>query len=144
MKRLKSIAIVLAILSINYSCQNSHIQKKQEKISADGYQKIIGVCPDAARKNILLYYFDGDCAICLGKASYIEKYAIAHRLKPVLIAKTLNPAVLQYNIKNLNIQTCILIEKNQEFEKELDFMKVTKVSVDGSMENYDKRIENNQ
>lgn len=144
MKRLIRTAILLVIIISTCTCQNRHVNQNQEKISEEAYQKIVKICPGGNRKVMLVYYFDGDCAMCLGKASYIEKYANARGLKPVLIAKTMNPAEFRYNLQKLNIRTYVYMEENREFENKISFMKVTKMNIDRSIQNYDKEVENNQ
>lgn len=144
MKRSMRIATFLAIVTLVCSCQNRHVPQNQEKVSRATYQKILRICPAAVRKVLLVYYFDGDCAICLGKASYIEKYANARGLTPVFIAKTLNPAEFQYNLKKLNVLACVHIEENHEFENKIFFMKVMKIDVGRNVWNYDDEIQNNR
>lgn len=145
MNRLIRIAILLIIIiSTTNACQNLNMHQNQEKISEQTYEKIVKFCPGGYRKVMLVYYFDGDCAMCLGKASYIEKYANARGLKPVLIAKTMNPAEFRYNLQKLNIRTCVYMEENLEFENKINFMKVTKIDVDRNVQNYDKEVDNNQ
>ena len=144
MKKLLRIAILFITITLTYSCQHHYVQQNQEKITNDIFKKIAEICPGEIRNGMLVYYFDGDCAICLGKASYVEKYANARGLKPVLIAKTLNPAEFNYNVEKLNVHACVYIEKNREFENHISFMKVAKIDADRNISNYDKEIESNQ
>jgi hypothetical protein len=132
-------------LSLVCACRNSNGQRNiTENISGVTYQKILKICPSENRDELLVYYFDGDCSICLAKASYVEKYAQTHHLKPILIAKTLNPTEFQLNLSKLNIRACVHIEANQEFENKISFMNVIKVSTDLHIEDFDKKIENDK
>lgn len=67
----------------------------------------------------LLYYFDGDCALCFGKVKTIESLVPdelgAARL--VFIAKTLKVDMFRQNIANARIKSCIQIDSLGYFEQ---------------------------
>ncbi|WCT13773.1 hypothetical protein [Mucilaginibacter jinjuensis] len=142
MRKFPSQLILLIFWSLACACRNgSGQQNKTENISGDIYRKILKICPSENQEELLVYYFDGDCSMCLAKASYVEKYAQTHHLRPILIAKTLNPTGFRLNLSKLNVRACVRVEENREFENKVDFMKVTKISTDLHVENFDKEIE---
>ncbi|KRT14627.1 hypothetical protein ASU31_18330 [Pedobacter ginsenosidimutans] len=79
---------------------------------------------------LLVYYFDGDCSMCLAKVKAIEKYTSAAKsgLSPVFIAKTMNPQVMHFNLAQLNVKSAVYQERHNEFEKAIVFNKITKIN----------------
>lgn len=129
--------VVLAIAGICFGCS-----KNATYLNEKVYSRLQNICAGAKDANLLVYYFDGDCALCLAKANAIEHYAVKNpdNLKPIFIAKTMNPQSLQFNVNKLNLSSCVYVEKNREFEKDLNFMKVTKIAPDRSEINFDNII----
>jgi hypothetical protein len=107
-----------------------------------GYNKIISLCPspDIKNEDMIVYYFDGDCGLCLAKVIFLEKrYSNDTNVKLIFIAKTLNPDVLKYNLSDKKIKSCVYLENKNEFEKILSFEKTIKLYTDRSY--YDLDIE---
>jgi predicted DCC family thiol-disulfide oxidoreductase YuxK len=86
------------------------------------YKQLIHLIPDVKDTNSLIYYFDGDCSMCIGKVKYIETKELPKKaLKLIFIARTQNPALLEFNTKSLSIKSSIYIEKHNEFAQVLKF-----------------------
>lgn len=67
----------------------------------------------------LLYYFDGDCALCFGKVKAIESLVPDElgTARLVFIAKTSSVDMFRQNILNARITSCIQIDSLGYFEK---------------------------
>lgn len=86
-----------------------------EGISGQG----CGTDSDKGTDKRLLYYFDGDCALCFGKVKTIEKLAeeeLGH-VNLVFIAKTSRTDMFRQNALNAKIRSCIQIDSLGHFEQ---------------------------
>jgi len=129
------IAFLFSIIFGLFSCSkpNGYLDQKV-------YKNLLTLCPKKNNASLIVYYFDGDCAFCLAKAKAVETYSASHNLKPILIAKTLNPETFQFNIDKLKITSCVTVEKGNEYEKDLPFIKVTKIDSDRAMFDLDDKF----
>jgi hypothetical protein len=99
-------------------------------MDATTYEQIGRFCPASSdRKDWIVYYFDGDCSMCIAKVKYIQnKVADSLGLKPVFIAQTLNPEILKFNLSTAGINSCVYIDKNNNFIKKLYSGQVLRVN----------------
>lgn len=115
--KIKNVAKVILIISLlkivligcNYnSASKMYIEPKD-------YNDIIMQCPSLKASNIIVYYFNGDCSICVGKILQVE-----HDLKKSMnaealyIAKTSDPSFLTYSLKRNHITSCVIIENKKD------------------------------
>ena len=72
-----------------------------------------------AKETRLLYYFDGDCALCFGKLRALENLAATELggIKPIFITRTSSLEMFSWNLKNSKITSCVWIDNEGEFEK---------------------------
>ena len=132
MKKLMTI-ISLGILIFS-GCEN------RRYLDVASYNKIISLCPNSGTKNnnVIVYYFDGDCGLCIAKVIFLEKkYSNDTNVNLIFIAKTLNPDVLKYNLSDKKIKSCVYFENGNEFEKILNFEKLIKLYTDHSYRDLD-------
>jgi|GEM_PF-2967628 len=81
--------------------------------------------------NSLIYYFDGDCSICIGKVKYIESNELKKgEFNLFFIARTRDPAMLKFNTDALKIKSHITIEKNDEYANALKFNEIIMIKED--------------
>ena len=106
------------------------------------YNRISSICPDSNNSPIVLYYFDGDCSICIAKARYIETTLIKSKnaMKPIFIARTINPEVLKFNIRNAQIKSCVFIDNGNSFEHDFTLLQILKIDQDRSFVNYEREL----
>ncbi len=75
------------------------------------YDKLAKPCAKEGEDRLIVYYFNGECAICFAKIIQIESEL---RNKPdtraVYLAQTIDSALVSYNLKKNNIQACLLVE----------------------------------
>lgn len=66
----------------------------------------------------VLYYFDGDCALCFGKVKTIENLAVSElgSVNLVFIARTARVQMFNRNVLNARIKSCIQIDSLGNFE----------------------------
>ena len=108
---------------------------KKTLLSEEGYRQVLRDCPAVAGQNLTLYYFDGDCSFCVGKVADLEKSTAAtHDSKAVFIAKTHDPSILQFNIKQFGIRSCLIIEKDQAYSNYFRLNEVVKINQQREME----------
>ncbi|MCE7992237.1 MAG: hypothetical protein HEP71_09665 [Roseivirga sp.] len=83
------------------------------------YEQGCGIDSDEGTDKRLLYYFDGDCALCFGKVKTIERLAAEElgHVKLVFIARTSKTDMFRQNALNAKIISCIQIDSLGYFEQ---------------------------
>lgn len=124
------VIVVCSLILLFYSgCKHYSSQYLNVKT----YSKLTGTCNGLKNKDLIVYYFDGDCGICLAKVNFLEKkYRSNESLNLLFIARTFNPDVLKYNLTTQKISSCVYIEHQNEFEKVLKFDNVIELNTDRS------------
>lgn len=123
------IFVFLLVLLFHSGCKH-HSSKY---LDAKTYSKLVGTCSNLKNKDLIVYYFDGDCGICLAKVNFLEKkYSSNENLNLLFIARTFNPDILKYNLTTQKIRSCVYIEHQNEFEKALKFDNVIELNTDRS------------
>lgn len=120
----------LILLICIFSC--SPPSQQGQKIDSLVYNKLIDSCSVATNKEIFLYYFDGDCPLCLGEAKEMEE-TIKNRddITTLFIVTTANPELFENNINRLHLQSCIIIDNELNFTKTFKFN--SKIRIDSAM-----------
>src|ERR1700744_3309163 len=138
MKYTHTLTLLLVVLAI--SC---NAPAPKEIMNKSLYERVAGLCPGPAKNDLVIYYFDGDCTMCLAKERFIEqKLKNKNSIRPVFIAKTRNPRSVEFTLHSLNIASCVYVEKDNEFEKTLNFLKIVKVDKDRSITNFENILHN--
>lgn len=107
------------------------------KLNQSAYEKIAADCPGLINKNIIIYYFDGDCGFCIAKAVEIDNDEKNKQdIRLVLIAKTNNPSTLSVNLKENHLSACMLIEKDNFFDQYLKFNELIRVDKNLTISSY--------
>lgn len=67
----------------------------------------------------VLYYFDGDCALCFGKVKAIENLAASElgNIELVFIARTARVHMFNRNVLQARIKSCVQIDSLGSFER---------------------------
>jgi hypothetical protein len=140
MNKFIQICLLWVIISLTPCC-TSKSQDSVSYLDKNTYEKLMNLCPDKNISDLIVYYFDGDCSICLGKAREVDSLCRQiQSTRVVFIAKAINPAIFIPRWNGLKIRSCVYIERNNEFEKSLKLLKVTKINTDRSEEDYDSKI----
>ena len=88
------------------ACNNSI----KDHISDELFAFLKNNCHTNERKNVVVYYFDGDCSFCIGQVIELEeRYKKNKDTTAINIAKTRNPAYLRFQLKEENISPCIIV-----------------------------------
>jgi len=118
--KLSIISLLLLLFAQGCRDHNTYMQERT-------FRQIKTISPNA--EGMLIYYFDGDCSMCLAKVKAIEQFARRghSEFTPVFIAKTTNPKGMRFNLAQLHITTPVYEEQNNEFERSITFNTVTQV-----------------
>ncbi len=82
----------------------------QNQVTDELYTFLQNNCHSIKQKNIVTYYFDGDCSFCIGQIIELEeRYEKKQDTMVICIAKTRNSAYLRFQLKEHNISPCLII-----------------------------------
>jgi hypothetical protein len=88
----------------------------KRRLPTVAYNKITNSCKELNGFDLHIYYFDGDCSLCIAKLLEQEdKVKNEKDVRAVFIAKTRNAATLEYNLQDKNIKSCVIIDKGEEY-----------------------------
>lgn len=114
---MKKAITVLSVICFFYCCTRQH---KKSILSFKTSSSFLTMCPELKGKKYLVYYFDGDCSFCIAKILNVQKEAAGKKEYGVLlVARTFNPELLAFNLKQYKISSCIIYEKHNDFNNEL-------------------------
>lgn len=123
MKKYLSFLCLLMVLWL-VACSSQEKQKPQthstKLVFPDGIyeQGCYSAQTDSRPGKRVLYYFDGDCALCFGKVKTIENLAASElgNINLVFIARTTRVQMFNRNVLNARIKSCIQIDSLGNFE----------------------------
>lgn len=129
-QRLKT--LILTILSFVFiKCDNP----AKTYIDKSVYNKIITNCSALENLSLVIYYFDGDCSLCIARLIEIEGDLINKKdVKAIFIAKTKNAAAFFYNLKTSGVKSCVIIEKENLFNQYFRLNEIIRVNKDRAIE----------
>ena len=118
--------VITLVCICSTGCVNQPISRKT--IDKTVYAKIAMLCPDIRSKVVNIYYFDGDCSICISKAMDLENEFRGNAMEKVLyIATTQNEYAARFNIENIGIKSCYIISDSAEYNSFFSLNTITKI-----------------
>lgn len=109
---IKTIFLIVAVLNIT-GCRNTPKKYLPEQI----YRKLLSKCPDAAGKELEIYYMDGDCSFCIAKAIQIDNSMSSKpNYRAIFITRSDNTLLIEYYFKEKNIKSCLIADKDSIME----------------------------
>ena len=72
-----------------------------------------------AKNRKLIYYFDGDCALCFGRLRALEALSKNefNNIPLIFVASTHNLSVFSLNLEKSKIESCVLVDTSDVFYK---------------------------
>ncbi len=129
---------VFFIIFLQINCNNdSKVKPLGKKIDKEIYDLIMKECLSFTHKKVLVYYMDGDCSICIGKAKELEsnnEYS-KDETKFVLMAVTNNINLFKNNMLVAKFRSCVIIDQSREYNTYLPLHSVTTIDEDKNIIN---------
>lgn len=144
-KKKSTFILYLFVVFLGFSCSspnNNIIEHANGYLGEPVYKRLQEIFHMKKNSNMIIYYFDGDCPMCLAKVRAIENYLKENKsdMAPVFIARTMNPQMMQFNLDKLKVTSQTYAEKNNEFEKDLNFNMITKINSNRETFDYDNKL----
>lgn len=97
---------IVALSFVLGACSSN--PKKQ--ISDELFTVLKKSCQHEAKKNVVVYYFNGDCSFCIAQVIELEeRFGKNQDTMVINIAKTKNPAYLRFQMKESKIMPCMVL-----------------------------------
>ncbi len=128
MKKGRSILLIHAFF-LMLSLSNCGVAKK-DYLQPAAYEKMLAIDNSLKGKDLLVYYFDGDCSFCIAKLITMEKENNKDGARRVYIAKTSDPVVFSFNIKENGVTAPVYIDNDNFFPAFLQLNRVARVNAD--------------
>lgn len=114
------------------SCKNTSANFK--KLPKSAYDTLIGACPLLLDKPVKLYYMNGECSFCFGKAMELSvntKESIDTIC--ILIAQTNNPMVTRVLMNDSKLTNCILYDSTNQWSGHFEVGHIYTISDHGEI-----------
>ena len=122
------VLILFLNLGLDYDCQN-HPQKK---ITGKELSVIAQSCVRQAYP-VSIYYLDGDCSFCLGKAKEFDERKSPDDVSRIILFKISNPVLTKMYIQDISLRSCVILDSSNLFAKSLTFNTIYKLSEKGEI-----------
>lgn len=123
---------ILLIIVLTSALVNGCSPKPKNPINPEVYNAVVKSCPANTRK-ISLYYLNGDCSFCVGKALDLEQQNAGDtEMQTVLIAKTGNLEATKLLFAD-RIKSCILYDTSGHYDKLIGIGKIYTLSRSGDI-----------
>jgi hypothetical protein len=93
---------------------------------------ITGICP-ALKYPATIYYLDGDCAFCLGKAKDFDEKNSAKSNNSIILFRVSDPLVSKMYVENLSLKSCVIMDTSGLFANSLALNTIYILSEKGEM-----------
>lgn len=126
--RKKQLYLVLIFFMIYSVSSCTSVISNAKTLDATIYERLTKVCGIAEEIDVIVFYFDADCALCVAQIIDLEKSVTDEEV--ILIAKSTDPEIFEYNIQKLNIKSCVIIEKDHAYRKYFTLNEKVKINKD--------------
>jgi hypothetical protein len=115
-------------LGLDYGCQN-HSRKKitNKELSVIAKSCVKQTYP------VSIYYLDGDCSFCLGKAKEFDERKPSEDSIRIILFRVSNPILTKMYIQDISLRSCIILDSTDLFAKSLKFNTIYKLSEKGEI-----------
>lgn len=115
--------------------QNCSNQDNSTRIDKVYFNKLVKLDESYRNEDLIVYYFDGDCALCLAKVKYLEeKKSILKNTKVLFLTKTINPEAMRFSLSKIVPGVIVHLDNANQFAGILSFNKITKINNDRVIE----------
>lgn len=123
------------MMALSSACHPKEEKTSKQMLDATAIAKIKKNCPGVDGKYVKIYYLDGDCSMCIGKAKELElKHTDTLQGAIVLIALTKNEHVFRLNMESAEIKSCFIVDELGYFGTVFKLNMVTHVNRDHTIE----------
>lgn len=125
MRLIRSYVLLFLLSSFFFTCKPKSFL--DNKVYTDASRQ----CSSIVNSTFIVYYFNGDCAFCIGKGIDIENNA--GNKKVIFIANTRKPDILRYTFKEAKIKGCLVIDSSNVYSNVLKLDEIIYVNKDRSI-----------
>ncbi len=127
----KIINILLISLMSLAACKTS----EKRYLPTETYRRLLLKCPDIRGKELNIYYMDGDCSVCIGKAIRLDSIvAQSPNLAAVFVSRSDNSVLTDFYFNKAHIKGCKIADADSILSNSgIKFNEIVSVSRDLSV-----------